>query len=75
MCGEASSHYRHLKSERSMKKTVTKRKAWTKENHGELKALAKKKWHASKIAKRINRTEAAVRQRASVLGISLDSRR
>ena len=51
-----------------------KRVAWTSAHIRELKAFAKKKTHAGKIAKSLKRTEGATRQKAFSLGLSLDSR-
>jgi hypothetical protein len=51
-----------------------KRKAWTSVQVRELKALARKKVRAGKIAKRLKRTEGATRQKAFSLGLSLDTR-
>ena len=61
--------------EDTMRKKSTKRRAWTKEDVRELKALAKAKTPAAKIARRFKRTEGALRQKALHLGISLNSRR
>ena len=55
-----------------MKKS--KRIAWTNAQIRELKALAKKKTPAGKIAKSLKRSEGATRQKAFSLGVSLDSR-
>lgn len=52
----------------------SKRRAWTTENVRTLKSLAKKKTQAVRIAKTLNRTEGATRQKAFSLGLSLDSR-
>jgi len=57
-----------------MAKKATKRRAWTSEQERTLKTLARKKTHASKIAKTLNRTEGATRQKAFSMGLSLDSR-
>jgi hypothetical protein len=51
-----------------------KRRAWTAGDVREMKAMARKKTPASKIAKKFRRTEGATRQKAFALGISLDSR-
>ena len=51
-----------------------KRRAWTKADIRTLKTLAKKKTHASSIARVLQRTEGATRQRAFSMGLSLDSR-
>jgi hypothetical protein len=52
----------------------SKRRAWTKADVSKLKALARKKTHASSIARLLKRTEGATRQRAFSMGLSLDSR-
>ncbi len=51
-----------------------KRRAWTKTDLTDLKALAKKKTPAPKIAKSLKRTVGATRQKAFSLGVSLNSR-
>lgn len=51
-----------------------KRKEWTAENVRELRAMAKQKAPAGKIARKLKRTEGAVRQKAFSLGLSLDTR-
>jgi hypothetical protein len=57
-----------------MAKNVSTRRAWTTEHVRTLKALAKKKTRAARIAKTLKRTEGATRQKAFSLGLSLDSR-
>jgi hypothetical protein len=57
-----------------MAKKSKKRRAWTAPEVRELKALAKKKTTAGKIAKKLKRTEGATRQKAFSIGLSLDSR-
>jgi hypothetical protein len=57
-----------------MAKTKKKRRAWTAAEVRELKAMAKKKTTASRIAKKLKRTEGATRQKAFSIGLSLDSR-
>jgi hypothetical protein len=57
-----------------MTKKATKRHAWTAEQVRTLKALARKKTRAARIAKTLKRTEGATRQKAFSLGLSLDSR-
>jgi len=57
-----------------MAKKTVKRRAWTKEDVRELKSLARRKIPAPKIARAFKRTEGAIRQKALVLGISLNSR-
>jgi hypothetical protein len=52
----------------------TKRRAWTSTEVRELKTMAKRKTPASKIAKKLKRTEGATRQKAFSIGLSLDSR-
>jgi hypothetical protein len=51
-----------------------KRVAWTAEHVRSLRALAKQKMPAGKIAKSLKRTEGATRQKAFSIGLSLDSR-
>jgi hypothetical protein len=55
-------------------KKKTKRKEWTKDDVRDLRAMAKLKTPAGKIAKKLKRTEGAVRQKAFSLNLSLDSR-
>ncbi|MGD0334977.1 MAG: hypothetical protein ABSA90_17250 [Xanthobacteraceae bacterium] len=57
-----------------MPKKSKKRRAWTATEVRELKTLAKKKTAASRIAKKLKRTEGATRQKAFSIGLSLDSR-
>jgi hypothetical protein len=57
-----------------MAKRAKKRRAWTATEVRELKAMAKKKTTAGKIAKKLRRTEGATRQKAFSIGLSLDSR-
>ena len=57
-----------------MAKKVTKRRAWTAEQVGTLKSLARKKTPAGRIARTLKRTEGATRQKAFSMGLSLDSR-
>jgi len=57
-----------------MAKKASKRRAWTKKHVSELKKLAKKQRPAASIAKTLNRSEGATRQKAFSLGVSLDSR-
>jgi len=52
----------------------SKRRAWTKADVRTLKTLAKKKIHASSIARTLKRTEGSTRQKAFIMGVSLDSR-
>jgi hypothetical protein len=51
-----------------------KRREWTKADVRELKAYARQKTPARKIARSLKRTEGATRQKAFNLGVSLDSR-
>ena len=55
-------------------KRKSKRRAWTTTDVRTLKALARKKTTATKIAKRLKRTEGATRQKALSIGLSLESR-
>jgi hypothetical protein len=55
-------------------KKEAKRRAWTSVEVRELKASAKKKMTAPKIARALKRTEGATRQKAFSIGLSLDSR-
>ena len=57
-----------------MAKKATKQRAWTAEQVRTLKTMARKKKHASRIAKTLKRTEGATRQKAFSIGLSLDSR-
>jgi hypothetical protein len=57
-----------------MAKKSSKRRQWTREDVRDLKASARQKTPARKIARALRRTEGATRQKAFSLGISLDSR-
>ncbi len=57
-----------------MARKVPTRRAWTADHVRTLKTLARKKTTAARIAKTLKRTEGATRQKASALGLSLDSR-
>jgi hypothetical protein len=57
-----------------MAKRAKKRRAWTATEVRELKAMARKKTPAGKIAKKLKRSEGATRQKAFSIGLSLDSR-
>ena len=57
-----------------MAKRTKKRRAWTSSEVRDLKTMAKRKTPASKIAKKLKRTEGATRQKAFSIGLSLDSR-
>jgi hypothetical protein len=57
-----------------MPKKSKKRRAWTTTEVRELKTMAKKKTAASRIARKLKRTEGATRQKAFSIGLSLDSR-
>jgi hypothetical protein len=57
-----------------MARKSSKRREWTKTDIRELKALARGKTPAGKIARSLKRTEGATRQKAFSLGVSLDSR-
>jgi hypothetical protein len=64
-----ATHWRNL-----MPRNSTKRRTWTPDNVRTLKTLARKKTNAARIAKTLKRSEAATRQKAFSLGLSLDSR-
>jgi hypothetical protein len=55
-------------------KNGSKRRVWTAADIRELKAGARKKIVAGKIARALKRSEGATRQKAFALGLSLDSR-
>ena len=57
-----------------MAKKARKRKAWTAEQVRTLRTMARQKKGASRIAKRLKRTEGATRQKAFSIGLSLDMR-
>ena len=57
-----------------MAKKASKRRAWTAVNVRELKTLARKKTPVARIARILKRSEAATRQKAFSIGLSLDSR-
>lgn len=57
-----------------MAKKTLKRRAWSKDDVRELKALAKQKTPAPKIARALKRTVGAIRQKAFGMGLSLNSR-
>jgi len=57
-----------------MAKKASKRRQWTKEDIRELKASARHKTPARKIARSLKRTEGATRQKAFSLGLSLDKK-
>ena len=57
-----------------MAKQNGRRRAWTSEDVRTLKALARKKTPAGKIARSLKRTDGATRQKAFSLGLSLDLR-
>jgi hypothetical protein len=57
-----------------MAKRTKKRRAWTAVEVRDLKSMAKRKTPASRIAKKLKRTEGATRQKAFSIGLSLDSR-
>ena len=55
-----------------MAKRARKRRTWTVEQVRTLKTMARQKKRASRIAKRLKRTEGATRQKAFSIGLSLD---
>jgi hypothetical protein len=52
----------------------SKRREWTAQDVRELKSLARLKTPASRIARKLKRTEGATRQKALTLRVSLNSR-
>ena len=52
----------------------SKRRAWTTAQVRTLKTLAKRKTNAASVARTLKRTEGATRQKAFIIGLSLDSR-
>jgi hypothetical protein len=57
-----------------MAKKNSKRREWTTDDIRSLKALARQKTPAQKIAGTLKRSEGATRQKAFSLGVSLNSR-
>jgi hypothetical protein len=57
------------------KKKIQARNPWTKEDIRELKAHSKARTPVAKLAKAMRRTEGAVRQKATMIGIGLGHRR
>ena len=57
-----------------MAKKAVKRRSWTPADVKTVRALARKKTHAARIAKSLKRSEGATRQKAFSMGLSLDSR-
>jgi hypothetical protein len=57
-----------------MAKKASKRREWSKDDIRELKAMAKSKTPAPKIAKTLKRSLGATRQKAFSMKVSLDSR-
>jgi len=57
-----------------MAKRTKKRRTWTAGELRDLKAMARKKTPAGRIAKKLRRSEGATRQKAFSIGLSLDSR-
>ena len=57
------------------KKAKTRRVAWTKALHTELRTHSKARTPVAKLSKRMKRTQGALRQQALKLGISLGHRR
>jgi hypothetical protein len=58
-----------------VKKKRVVRRAWSKEDVRTLKTMARDKQGVTKIAKALKRTIGATAAKASMLGVSLDSRR
>jgi hypothetical protein len=65
---------RFSKEGTDMAKKTVKLRPWTATDVHKLKGLAKKKVGAAKIAKVLKRTVAATTVKASMLGVSLDTR-
>jgi hypothetical protein len=59
---------------KNTKKKATARREWTATEIHKLKGLAKRKTGVDKIARALKRTVAATTVKASLLGISLDTR-
>jgi hypothetical protein len=57
-----------------MPEKTSKRREWTRDDIRNLKAFARQKTPARKIARTLKRSEGATRQKAYSLGVSLDSR-
>jgi hypothetical protein len=57
-----------------MPKKALKKRAWTAGDVKTLRSLARRKTRAGRIARTLKRTEAATRQKACGLGLSLDCR-
>lgn len=55
-------------------KKATTRREWTKDDVRQLKAMAKQRVPAAKVAKALKRSEGATRQKAFQLGVSMNSR-
>jgi hypothetical protein len=60
--------------EREMVKKTTKLRAWTKDDVRRLKTLARDGTETTVIARRLKRSYAATRQKASTLGVPLGAR-
>jgi len=56
------------------KSKATIRRAWSKDDVKQLKTMAKSKAGVTKISKALKRTPGATMMRASLLGVSLDTR-
>jgi len=65
---------RTLPSSNTGRYSMAKRRAWTATEVRGLKAMAKTKTPARRIAKKLKRTEGATRQKAFSIGLSLESR-
>jgi hypothetical protein len=62
------------KEELKLAKKKVVRRAWSKEDVRTLKTMAKAKAGVNKISKALKRTKAATMVKASMLGVSLDTR-
>jgi hypothetical protein len=67
-------HFLVWLSETGMAKKAVKLRPWTKEDIRMLKTLAREGIKTTSIARKLKRTYAATRQRASKLGVSLGVR-
>jgi len=63
-----------LKGRRFGQEEKIVRREWTKDDVRQMKMLAKQKVGADTIAKKLKRAPAAIKMRASALGVSLDTR-
>jgi hypothetical protein len=62
------------KKAKTVKKTKSKRREWTKDDVRQLKSLAKQKMGVTRIARTLKRTPGATTVKAHILGVSLSMR-